>query len=125
MAFQFGFNGYAISLKKWRSFSAEEQRRLAAAFEAFSARLWNYSENLERESEACITGERCRILPPQRLTLVPPSRADAALLQDLSRRVVLPRWSARCEQQHPGCRRDWERTVGPITEAPSREQVRP
>ena len=125
LAFQFGFNGYAISLKKWHTFSAEEQRRLAAAFEAFSARLWNYSENLERESEACITGERCRILPPQRLTLVQPSRDDIALLQDLSRRVVLPGWSARCEQQHPGCRRNWDRTVGPITEARSRETPRP
>lgn len=125
LAFQFGFNGYAISRKRWASLSAEEQRRLSAAFEAFSNRLWHYSETLEKQSEACITGGHCRILPPQQLVLVQPTRRDVQLLQDLSRRVVLPRWSARCEQQHPGCHREWEQTVAPITDSASSEQPRP
>lgn len=124
LAFQFGFNGYAISMKRWTSLSADERHRLTAAFQAFSEKLWSYSENLEQESEACITGGRCRILPPQRLTLVRPSRADVQLLQDLSRQVVLPRWSALCEQKHPGCRHTWEQKVAPITDSPSRQQQR-
>jgi TRAP-type C4-dicarboxylate transport system substrate-binding protein len=125
MAFQFGFNGYAMSLKRWSSLSADEQQRLAAAFQAFSEKLWTYSENLERESEACITGEHCRILPSQRLTRVQPSPYDVQLLQELSRQVVLPQWSARCEQQHPGCRREWDEKVAPITDPPGDETRRP
>lgn len=124
MAFQFGFNGYAISLKRWSSFSPEERRRLTTAFASFSERLWRYSEHLERESEACITGGRCRILEPQRLVRVQPSQEDVQLLQEISRQVVLPRWSARCEQQHPGCREVWERTVAPITDSPNHTQAR-
>ncbi len=125
LAFQFGFNGYAISLKKWASLSPDEQRRLTRAFQAFSQRLWTYSESLQRESEACVTTGPCRHLPAQRLTLVQPSAHDVQLLQDLSRRIVLPRWSARCEQQHPGCRREWDQTVAPITDAPRLERSRP
>jgi TRAP-type C4-dicarboxylate transport system substrate-binding protein len=125
LAFQFGFNGYAISWKRWSSLSPDEQRRLTAAFQAFSEKLWRFSENLQRESEACITGKQCRILPPQQLTLVQPSPQDVQLLQELSRRVVLPQWSARCEQQHPGCRREWEQKVAPITDVSRHNAQRP
>lgn len=116
LAFQFGFNGYAISLKRWNSLSARERQRLSAAFAAFSESLWGYSENLQRESEACITGGPCRILAAQKLMPVRPSPEDVALLQQLSRQVVLPRWSKRCEQSHPGCRREWDQKVATITD---------
>lgn len=125
LAFQFGFNGYAISLKRWTSFSTDEQQRLTDAFQAFSEKLWVYSEKLQQESEACITGEQCRILPPQRLKRVQPSRHDVQLLQKLSSQVVLPQWSARCEQQHPGCRREWDQQVAPITDSPGSGPRRP
>lgn len=125
LAFQFGFNGYAISLKRWNSLSAQEQQKLSAAFQAFEDKLWAYSENLEQESEACITGGRCRILAAQKLVHVKPSQGDVALLQQLSRQVVLPRWSKRCEQQHPGCRREWDKTVAPITAPSSSEPPQP
>jgi TRAP-type C4-dicarboxylate transport system substrate-binding protein len=125
LAFQFGFNGYAISLKRWNSLSAQEQQKLSAAFQAFEDKLWAYSENLEQESETCITGGRCRILAAQKLVHVKPSQGDVALLQKLSRQVVLPRWSKRCEQQHPGCRREWDKTVAPITAPSSSEPPQP
>jgi TRAP-type C4-dicarboxylate transport system substrate-binding protein len=125
LAFQFGFNGYAMSLKRWHSLSADEQQRLSDAFQAFSEKLWTYSQTLQRESEACITGEDCRILPPQRLTLVQPSHQDVQLLQQLSRQVVLPQWSERCEQQHPGCRREWDQKVAPITDFSGQEPGHP
>jgi len=125
LAFQFGFNGYAISLSKWNSLSADERQKLTRAFHDFSTRLWTYSQYLERESEACITGDRCRMLPSQQLTLVRPRRQDIQLLQDLSRQVVLPAWSARCEQKHPGCRREWDARVGLITDSSNDTQQRP
>ncbi|MCP9858087.1 TRAP transporter substrate-binding protein DctP [Cyanobium sp. Cruz-8H5] len=57
LAFQFGFNGYAISLAKWKALRPEEQDRLAQAFRAFSVKLWRYSEDLQRESERCIRAD--------------------------------------------------------------------
>lgn len=116
LAFQFGFNGYAISLKKWRALSAAEQERLTQAFQAFSIKLWRYSEALQQESERCIIGGPCRLLRRHRLTPVEVKSEDIQLLQDLSRQAVLPSWSARCEQQHPGCRREWEQKVIPVVQ---------
>lgn len=115
LAFQFGFNGYVISLKKWQALSPQEQQRLAQAFKAFSVHLWRYSENLQQESERCILGGPCQLLRPHRLTRVPVAPKDVALLQELSRTIVLPSWSQRCERQHPGCRRDWDLAVGQVT----------
>jgi hypothetical protein len=115
LIFQFGFNGYAISLKKWNELSTAQQARMEQAFADFSDRLWTYSQNLQRESETCILGGSCRDLSSQTLTLVTPTSADLRLLQELSRQIVLPAWSRRCERKHPGCRRDWNQRVAPIT----------
>jgi len=115
LAFQFGFNGYAISLAKWKALRPEEQDRLAKAFRAFSIKLWRYSEDLQRESERCILGGSCRELRPSSLRRVPVSGEDVELLQRMSRDVVLPSWSDRCEAHRPGCRRTWDQIVAPVT----------
>jgi TRAP-type C4-dicarboxylate transport system substrate-binding protein len=115
LAFQFGFNGYVISLAKWKALGPEEQERLSKAFSAFSVKLWGYSEELQRESERCILGGPCRQLRPSALQRVPVSREDVQLLQRISREVVLPSWSARCESHRPGCRRTWDQIVAPVT----------
>jgi TRAP-type C4-dicarboxylate transport system substrate-binding protein len=114
LAFQFGFNGYAISLRKWNTLSADEQQRLQRAFQMYSNRLWRYSQDLQLESEQCITGGPCRRLASRRLVPVPVTRRDVAKLQEISRRIVLPAWSARCNQQHPGCELLWNQKVAPI-----------
>ena len=115
LAFQFGFNGYVISRKKWHSLSPGERQRLQQAFDAFSVHLWRYSEHLQKQSERCILGGPCRDLRANQLTRVPVKAQDVALLQELSRTIVLPSWSRRCERLHPGCRRDWDRAVAPIS----------
>ena len=125
LTFQFGFNGYAISMRRWASLSADEQARLEKAFQRFNARLWNYSQTLQRQSEACIVGGPCRNLKSQQLTRVEPRAEDVRLLQDLSRRIVLPSWSARCERRHPGCRQEWERKVAPVLEFSASERPQP
>ena len=115
LAFQFGFNGYAISLAKWKALGPEEQDRLSKAFRAFSVKLWRYSKDLQRESQGCILGGPCRQLRPSALRPVPVSSEDVQLLQRISRQVVLPSWSARCEAHRPGCRRTWDQIVAPVT----------
>lgn len=114
LAFQFGFNGYAISLRKWNTLSAEEQKRLQRAFQVYSDSLWRYSQDLQRESEQCITGGPCARLASRRLVPVPVTSSDVALLRELSRRIVLPTWSARCNRQHHGCELLWNQKVASI-----------
>lgn len=114
LAFQFGFNGYAISLRKWQTLSADEQQRLEHSFKAFSEQLWRYSQTLQQQAESCISGGPCNGQPSRRLVKVPVSNNDVLLLKQLSRQIVLPSWSIRCERKHPGCRQRWEQTVAPI-----------
>ena len=115
LAFQFGFNGYAISLAKWKSLQPGEQDRLTKVFRAFSKALWRYSEDLQKEAERCILGRPCRRLRPSHLLPVPVSNQDIQRLHQLSRDVVLPSWSARCEAHRPGCRKTWDQIVAPVT----------
>lgn len=120
LAFHFGFNGYAISLKKWHALSHRERERLAEAFRTFSLKLWRYSEDLQKASEDCIVGRPCRpLLQPHRLIQVEVTNKDIQLLKDLSRKSVLPGWFSRCEQKHPGCRPEWEQKLAPVAAFPS------
>jgi TRAP-type C4-dicarboxylate transport system substrate-binding protein len=118
LALQFGFNGYAISLRQWNSLSPAEQERLQQSFDRFSTRLWRYSEDLQYASEQCITGGACQGQRRHQLQLVPVSASDVALLQRLSRQIVLPKWSVRCNRIHPDCRQQWDKTLAPIVHFP-------
>ena len=118
LALQFGFNGYAISLRRWNSFSKAEQQRLQKSFTQFSDRLWRYSADLDISSEQCITGGPCQGQKRHQLIPVPVSAADVDLLQQVSSEIVLPRWSARCNRIHPDCRQLWDQKVAPIVGFP-------
>ena len=107
-------NGYAISQRRWNSFSPQEQQRLQQAFNRFSDQLWGYAQAIQQQAERCISGGPCRGQPHHRLILVPPNPADRQLLRQLSRTLVLPSWAARCERIHPGCRQDWDQKLAPI-----------
>lgn len=124
LALQFGFNGYAISLRRWNSLSPAEQQRLQLNFDHFSKRLWRYSEDLQVASEQCITGGPCRGQQRHQLQPVPVRASDVALLRELSRRIVLPSWSERCNRVHPDCRRRWDQTVAPIVAFPGQPNTK-
>ena len=120
LALQFGFNGYAISLRVWNSLSPTEQQRLQSNFDHFTNKLWDYSEELNRTSTQCITGLPCQGQKQHKLVPVSVSANEIALIKQLSLQTVLPSWSARCNQIHPDCRQQWDEKVAPIV---SHEQV--
>lgn len=113
MPFQFGMNGYAITLDKWNALTPRQRQVLASTFTAYEQRLWSYSETLEAEVTRCNTGGPCRRASPYHLQLVRPSPQDFALVRSIAQRKVLPSWAASCEQLHPGCLREWRRIFLP------------
>jgi len=115
LVFQFGFNGYVMSLKKWNSLSPDQQRRLSLAFRHYTDSLWRYSEQRQVEAERCLTGGPCDTRHPGRLARVPVDPADPQRLLQQSRRVAVPHWLRLCEQRHPGCSQDWQRTIAPLS----------
>jgi hypothetical protein len=111
----FGLNGYAISLRKWNSLSAKQQRILMAAFQAYLDDLWRYSELLQADVISCNTGGPCQRGKPYHLKLVQPSPHDVWLLRDISLRKVVPFWGQTCDRIHPGCLQEWRQKVAPLT----------
>jgi TRAP-type C4-dicarboxylate transport system substrate-binding protein len=112
---QFGLNGYVISLKKWNSLSSKQQRVLTSTFNTYLTDLWRYSEDLQADSLSCSTGGPCKWSKPYNLHRVTPSKHDLWLLRDISRRKVIPLWGQECDRIHPGCFKDWQKKVGPLT----------
>lgn len=107
LAAQFGLNGYAISLRKWKRFSRQEQETLQAAFDEYIEGLWQFSQELERDVANCNTGLTCRDGTPYRMVLVTPSAEDVQTLKEITRTRLLPEWFKKCEDVHPGCRSEW------------------
>lgn len=124
LVFQFGFNGYVISKKKWNALSPDQQHRLSQAFSLYINNLWENSKKLQREAEACLTQGPCLSHPPKQLQSMPVSSQDMHLLKQISKQTSLPRWLEICEQKHHGCRQDWNQTVAPLTGLSS-QAVRP
>lgn len=108
---QFGLNGYAISLKAWGRFSASEQQRLRAAFDRHLDDLWDYSQEVDRDSTDCTVGRPCRNATPYRLQLIEPSVSDIRRFQEVARSQVWPQWQRQCDEVHPGCSAEWEDLV--------------
>ena len=108
LAVQFGLNGYAISLSKWKSLSSAEQRLLAAAFETYTADLWQYTQAIQIDASSCNTGGPCERGNRFNASAIKPSSQDVQLIRDIMRRSVLPGWGAKCDQVHPGCAKEWQ-----------------
>ena len=119
IAFQFGLNGYAISLAKWNAMTEQQRRILAKTFDDYIAELWVYSAALQADAKRCHTGGDCRWFKPYKLQRVEPSASDIQQLRQIMLRHVFPDWAAACDRMHPGCSRDWQTKLGAYVSTPS------
>ncbi len=115
LTFQFGFNGYVISNRKWNSLSRDQQQRLSRAFKTQIDQVWNYSERRQQEAEACLTQGPCTNRKPRQLKHVAVHPKEMGNLRVISRQVAVPRWMELCDKVHRGCSEDWKRTVEPLS----------
>jgi TRAP-type C4-dicarboxylate transport system substrate-binding protein len=115
IAFQIALNGYAINLDTWNKFSAEDQAKLQAAFDALVEDIWQYSEHLFDDAVRCNVGEDpCETVKKYDLVNVPITDEDLAIVQNAVREVSFPTWAEVCDASNPGCSEAWAKAVGPI-----------
>lgn len=105
---QYGFNGYAISLRTWNALSSGNRAVLAAAFESYVSDLWQFTQDIHADASSCNTGGECKRGNRFNATAAQPSPQDVQRMRDIMRRSVLPEWGTRCDQVHPGCVREWQ-----------------
>ncbi|MFM7086082.1 MAG: TRAP transporter substrate-binding protein DctP [Cyanobium sp.] len=118
LVFQFGFNGYVMSLKRWNLLSSDQKDKLEKAFQGYNESLWRYSETLQRQSERCILSGHCQLIRSARHRAVPVKPQDIQLLQSISQQIALPSWLERCQRRHPDCRQAWQRDIAPFSALP-------
>lgn len=113
LALQLAVNGYAINLNTWKKLSAADQAKLTSAFANLSSEIWAYSEELYEDAMRCNTGATpCKLGKPYKLTVVPVTSADLALVKNALNERSLPTWTKQCNNVNPTCLADWNATIG-------------
>jgi TRAP-type C4-dicarboxylate transport system substrate-binding protein len=98
-AIQFGFNGYAITLKKWDALTRDQQSKLQQAFDEHVQSIWRLSKDMSDASNKSKGSE----------SLV--YRLDRALARQIMEKKILPNWEKECKVVQPSCRIDWNKRL--------------
>ena len=113
LAFQIAVQGYGMNLKSWNKFSAGDQAKIQKAFDDLAKDVWAYSEDLFKDAMRCNVGETpCKLNKPYKLTKVPVSDSDVAIVNKAVKELSFPNWAALCDKTVPGCSASWKKTVG-------------
>ncbi len=113
LALQLAVNVYAINLNVWRQLSPADQDKLQKAVSGLVTDIWAYSSELYDDSMRCNTGATpCNLGKPYKLTTMPVTPADLAVVKAALIDRSLPVWAKQCNAVNPTCEADWKKTVG-------------
>jgi len=116
IGFQIAFNAYAINLKSWARFDAQQQAKLVTAFKKLEDDIWAYSQELFDDAARCNVGkDPCTTVKKYSMKQVPVSAADLALVKEAIASVSLPAFAEVCDKSFAGCSAEWKRLLGPVT----------
>ena len=113
LALQLAVNAYAINLNVWRQLSPADQDKLQKAVDGLVKDIWAYSAELSDDAMRCNTGATpCNLGKPYKLTTVPVTPADLAIVKAAFTEHSLPVWAKQCNAVNPTCEADWKKSVG-------------
>jgi TRAP-type C4-dicarboxylate transport system substrate-binding protein len=116
IGFQIAFNAYAINLKSWAKFDAQQQAKLTAAFKQLEDDIWTYSQELFDDAVRCNVGkDPCTTVKKYAMKEVAVSAADLTLVNEAIASVSLPAFAEVCDKSFAGCSAEWKRLLGPVT----------
>ncbi len=115
IGFQISFNGYAINLKSWNALSADEQKKIQAAFDKLNDQIWKYSEEINEDAIRCNSGQSpCSTVNPYKLEMIPVTDADREILKNALAKVSFPAWAAIADKVDPNNSKIWKELVGDL-----------
>lgn len=103
---------HAVNVKSWEKLNPSVRGFLQQEIARLEDEIWKAAEAETQEGFDCNVGkESCKNGTKAKMTLVPVSDADRALLKKVLQETVVPKWAARC----PGdCVTAWNNTVGKV-----------
>ncbi len=115
--------GHFINLAYWNKFTPADQAKLLAAFKKLEDAMWNYAVTGTDDSQSCNTGGECKNGQKFNMTLVKPSKEDAAKLAAAAARCpsggMLATRSTR-PARRPGTRRSVPRAESRLSDPSGR-----
>ena len=112
IGFQSSPNAYGMSLKRWNSFSEEQQAKISAAFDTLINDMWEYAEEIHEDALNCNAGRTpCEKGKPYQMKEVEVTQEDMALLQAQLLETSVPTWAKACEKSKKGCADEWKALV--------------
>lgn len=103
---------HAVNLKRWNSLDPKVRAFLEKEIAGLEDRIWKAAAEETEQGYLCNAGkDGCTMGTKARMTVVPVSEADKALLKKALNEVVLPKWAARCQGD---CVANWNETVGKV-----------
>lgn len=101
---------HGVNVKTWEKLSPQVRAFLQKEIAGLEDRIWKAAAEETQQGYDCNAGkDSCTMGTKAKMTIVPVSEADKALLQKALADTVLPKWAARC----PGdCVPAWNETIG-------------
>lgn len=103
---------HAVNLKRWNSLDPKVRDFLQKEIAGLEDRIWKAAAEETEQGYLCNAGKpECTMGTKAKMTVVPVSEADKALLKKALADVVLPKWAARCQGD---CVPAWNDSVGKV-----------
>jgi len=107
--------GHFMNLDKWKAFSADQQKKLVAAFKSMEAKMWDLAVTVNDDAVACNVGAAsCKSHKKFKMKLVPVTDKMTARVKHAASTVTVPNWIKNCKRVDPGCATTWNATVGKV-----------
>lgn len=103
---------HAVNVKRWEKLDPKTQAFLKSEIGKLEDRIWKAAAEETEQGYDCNAGKsNCTMGTKAKMTVVPVSDTDRALLKKTLEDVVVAKWAARC----PGeCTAEWNNTVGKV-----------
>lgn len=103
---------HAVNVKTWDKLPAPVKTFLQAEISSLEDRIWKAAAEETDQGYDCNAGkDNCTMGTKAKMTVVPVSEADKALLKKVMAETVVPKWAARCAGD---CVPAWNDSIGKI-----------
>ncbi|MBP7063360.1 TRAP transporter substrate-binding protein [Ferrovibrio sp.] len=103
---------HAVNVKSWDKLNPQVRSFLQAEIASLEDRIWKAAAEETQQGYDCNAGkDNCTMGVKAKMTVVPVSEADKALLKKVMAETVVPKWAARCAGD---CVPAWNDSIGKI-----------
>lgn len=103
---------HGVNVKTWDKLDPKVKSFLTAEIKGLEDRIWKAAAEETQQGYDCNAGkDNCKLGTKAKMTVVPVTEADKALLKKAMSETVVPKWAARCAGD---CVPAWNDSIGKI-----------